>query len=216
MAIKLKLRGPDGKYVKGNVKHLEKSLTKFGSKVIKEGRRILNQKKKRTQDNTLFNDYHYKMKSSSSTITFGFEFGGAEDYWEFVDQGVIGTGGAKKGRTAKGEQSARGGTGVARGAGSPFKFKYDNPKGDLVKAIRGWIKNKPVSLGDMNITGLAFAIGYSIKRRGLERTMFYSNPVNKALKKLPDELTEAFRLDVEKLVGRLPSKIKAVDKNLQT
>ena len=47
MAIKLKLRGPDGKYVKGNVKHLEKSLTKFGSKVIKEGRRILNQKKKR-------------------------------------------------------------------------------------------------------------------------------------------------------------------------
>jgi hypothetical protein len=207
MAVKLKLRGLDGKYVKGNVKHLEKALTKFGSKVIKEGRAILNQKKKRTQEGTLFNDYHYTMKSTDSTISLGFEFGGAEGYWEYVDQGVRGTGGAKKGRTAKGEQSARGGTGVARGAGSDFKFKYDNPKGDLVNAIRGWIKNKPVSLGSMNETGLAFAIGYSIKRRGLERTMFYTRPVTKALKTLPDELTEAFRLDFEKLVGKLPKEM---------
>lgn len=46
MAIKLKLRSPDGKYVKGDVKHLEKALTKFGSNVIKEGRKILNQKRK--------------------------------------------------------------------------------------------------------------------------------------------------------------------------
>ena len=203
MGVKLKLRSPDGKYVKGEVKHLEKALTKFGSNVIQKGRRILDQKKKRTQENTLYTNYHYKMKSTSSTITFGFEFGEAEEYWEFVDQGVKGVGGFK-------------GSGSARGKGSDFKFKYANPGGAMVKAIKGWIKNKPVSLGDMNITGLAFAIGYSIKRRGLERTMFYSNPVNKALKKLPDELTDAFRLDVEKLVGRLPSKIKAVDKNLQT
>jgi len=208
MGVKLKLRSPDGKYVKGDVKHLEKALTKFGSNVIQKGRRILDQKKKRTQENTLYTNYHYKMKSTSSTITFGFEFGEAEEYWEFVDQGVVGTG-SSGGRSKTTGQ-------FTRGSGSPFKFKYDNPGGAMVKAIKGWIKNKPVSLGDMNITGLAFAIGYSIKRRGLERTMFYSNPVNKALKKLPDELTDAFRLDVEKLVGKLPSKIKAVDKNLQT
>jgi hypothetical protein len=59
----------------------------------------------------------------------------------------------------------------------------------------------------MNEIGLAFAIGYSIKRRGLERTMFYTRPVTKALKTLPDELTEAFRLDFEKLVGKLPKKM---------
>ena len=137
----------------------------------------------------------------------GFDFGDANDYWQFVDQGVRGTGGAKKGRTAKGEQSARGGTGVARGAGSDFKFKYDNPGGALVNAIRGWIKNKPISLGDSNEIGTAFAIGYAIKRRGLERTMFYSKPVEKALKTLPDELTEAFRLDFSKLIDKLPSKV---------
>ena len=207
MAVVFRLRGTDGKFVKGNAKNIEKAMTKFGSKVIKEGRAILNQKGKRTQENTLFNQYHYTMSSTDSTISMGFDFGDANDYWQFVDQGVRGTGGAKKGRTAKGEQSARGGTGVARGAGSDFKFKYDNPKGDLVNAIRGWIKNKPISLGDMNEIGLAYAIGYSIKRRGLERTMFYTNPVTKALKTLPDELTEAFRLDFSKVIDKLPSKV---------
>jgi hypothetical protein len=207
MAVVFRLRGPGGKYVKGEAKNLEKAMTSFGSKVIKEGRAILNQKKKRTQENALFNQFHYTMKSTDSTITMGFDFGDANDYWQFVDQGVRGTGGAKKGRTAKGEQSARGGTGVARGAGSDFKFKYDNPKGDLVTAIRGWIKNKPISLGNTNEIGLAFAIGYSIKRRGLERTMFYSTPVEKALKTLPSELTEAFRLDFSKLIDKLPSKV---------
>lgn len=203
MAVKLKLRGLDGKYIKGNVKNLEKAITKFGSKVIKDGRRILNQKKKRTQSNTLFSDYHYTMKSTNSTITMGFDFGGAEDYWEFVDQGVQGVGGFK-------------GSGRARGTGSQFKFKYANPGGAMVRAIKGWIKNKPVSLGDMSQTSLAFAIGYSIKRRGLERTMFYTKPVTKALKTLPDELTEAFRLDFEKLVGKLPKKMTITNTKLET
>ena len=207
MAVVFRLRGPDGKFVKGDAKNLEKAMTSFGSEVIKEGRKILNQTGKRTQENTLFNQFHYTMKSTDSTITMGFDFGDANDYWQFVDQGVEGTGGAKQGRTAKGKQSVRGGTGVARGKGSPFKFKYDNPGGALVNAIQNWIRNKPISLSDGNEIGAAFAIGYSIKRRGLERTMFYTRPVKKALKTLPDELTEAFRLDFGKLLDKLPNQI---------
>jgi hypothetical protein len=194
MAVVFRLRGPDGKFVKGDAKNLEKAMTTFGSNVVKEGRAILNQKGKRTQDNTLFNQFHYTMSSTDSTISMGFEFGDADDYWQFVDQGVKGVGGFK-------------GSGMARGAGSPFKFKYANPGGAMVNAIRGWIKNKPISLMDGNEIGTAFAIGYSIKRRGLERTMFYSKPVEKALKTLPDELTEAFRLDFSKLIDKLPSKV---------
>jgi len=182
------------------------ALQTFGRNVVKEGRGILKRKKKNASG-TLSNDFDYLVTSTKDSVTLEFEFGRADDYWQFVDQGVRGTGKAKKGRTAKGKQSARGGTGVARGAGSDFKFKYDNPKGDLVTAIRGWIKNKPISLGDMNEIGLAFAIGYSIKRRGLERTMFYTRPVTKALKTLPDELVEAFRLDFSKVIDKLPNKI---------
>ena len=199
MAVVFRLRGTDGKFVKGEAKNLEKAMTSFGSNVVKGGRAILNQKKKRTQENTLFNQFHYTMSSTDSTISMGFEFGDADDYWQFVDQGVKGTG-SKGGRSKTTGQ-------FTRGAGSPFKFKYDNPGGALVNAIRGWIKNKPISLGDSNEIGTAFAIGYSIKRRGLERTMFYSRPVEKALKTLPDELTEAFRLDFSKLIDKLPSKV---------
>jgi len=199
MAVVFRLRGTDGKFIKGEAKNLEKAMTTFGSNVVKGGRAILNQKKKRTQENTLFNQFHYTMSSTDSTISMGFDFGDANDYWQFVDQGVKGTG-SKGGRSKTTGQ-------FTRGAGSPFKFKYDNPGGALVNAIRGWIKNKPISLGNMNEIGLAFAIGYSIKRRGLERTMFYSKPVEKALKTLPDELTEAFRLDFSKLIDKLPSKV---------
>ena len=199
MAVVFRLRGPNGKFVKGDAKNLEKAMTSFGSNVVKGGRAILNQKGKRTQENTLFNQFHYTMSSTDSTITMGFDFGDANDYWQFVDQGVKGTG-SKGGRSKTTGQ-------FTRGAGSPFKFKYDNPGGALVNAIRGWIKNKPISLMDGNEIGTAFAIGYSIKRRGLERTMFYSKPVEKALKTLPDELTEAFRLDFSKLIDKLPSKV---------
>ena len=194
MAVVFRLRGPDGKFVKGDAKNLEKAMTKFGSKVIQGGRAILNKAGKRTQENTLFNDFHYTMSSTDSTITMGFDFGGANDYWQFVDQGVRGVGGFK-------------GSGRAMGAGSPFRFKYANPGGAMVNAIRGWIKNKPISLGDSNEIGTAFAIGYSIKRRGLERTMFYTRPVTRALQTLPDELTEAFRLDFSKVMDKLPNQI---------
>tara|TARA_R100001230_G_C5686194_1_gene195536 strand:- start:1389 stop:1979 length:591 start_codon:yes stop_codon:yes gene_type:complete len=193
MAVLLRLRGTDGKYVKGKAKNLEKSMTKFASNVIKEGRAILNQEKKRTT-NTLFNEFSYQMTSTDSTITLGFDFGEASDYWQFVDQGVQGVGGFK-------------GSGRAMGAGSPFKFKYANPGGAMVESIKGWIKNKPVSLGNMNENSAAWAIGYSIKRRGLQRTMFYSRPVEKAIQKLPDEVLEAFRLDFSKIIDKLPNKI---------
>lgn len=193
MAVLLRFRGPDGKYVKGKAANLEKSMTKFASNVIKEGRAILNQEKKRTT-NTLFNEYSYEMTSTNSTLTLGFDFGGASDYWQYIDQGVQGVGGFK-------------GSGRAMGAGSPFKFKYANPGGAMVESIKGWIKSKPVSLGDMNENSAAWAIGYSIKRRGLQRTMFYSRPVEKALQTLPDEVLEAFRLDFSKLIDKLPNKI---------
>jgi len=208
MAIKLKLRGVDGKFVKGEVKHLEKAITRFGSNVIKDGRKILHSKKKTTQGNTLYSNYHYIMKSTKSTIELGLEFGDAADYWQYVDQGVQGTGGIKKGTTKKGELGKRGGTGLARGGNSRFKFdkSFDNPAGELVNALKRWIRNKPISLGDRSINSLAYAMGYAIRRRGLERTMFVSRPVEVHSKKIPDEVTEAFLLDVESLIGKLPSK----------
>ena len=207
MAVVFRMRGVDGKFVKGDTKNIQKAVTRFGSNVIKGGRAILNQKGKRTQQNTLFNQYHYKMSSTDSTISMEFDFGDANEYWQFVDLGVEGVGYPPPPPPDKRPKNWRSRQGLARGTGSPFKFKYDSPGGLLVNAIRGWVMNKPIGLEGANINSAAWAIGYNLKRRGLERTMFYSRPMEKALKTLPDELTEAFKLDFSKLINKLPSKV---------
>ena len=216
MAVVFRLRGFDGKYIKGDVKNVELTLESFGSTVVQEGRKILNQPgvdahNKRTKKDTLFSQYHYTMQSTKSTIKMGFEFGAASDYWQFVDQGVRGTGKAQKGKTKKGRFGARGGTGLARGVGSPFQFKYDSPGGAMVNAITKWIGNKPISLRDSSINSAAWAIGYSIKRRGLERTMFFTRPIENYFKTVPTNLKEAFKLDFGKLINKLPNKVIIIE-----
>ena len=122
MAIKLQIRNPDGTYARGDLGNTEKEFTTFGSKVIQGGRKILTQKKKRSTG-ALYSDFHYTLKVKKTSMDIGFEFGKAKDYWEFVDEGVRGFGGFK-------------GRGRARGMGSPFSFKYANPGGELVQALK--------------------------------------------------------------------------------
>ena len=205
MAVTLRLRGVDGKFVKGNTKNLEEAMIKFGSKVIQDGRVILNSKGKRTASDALYNDYHYTLNQSKNTMTVGFEFGRARDYWRFVDEGVKGVG-YSDAKTQGGTQGNRGRTGLARGQNSPFSFKYSRPTRTMRDAIKEWIANKPIGVTG-NMESAAFAIGYGIKRRGLERTLFYTKPVKTHLITLPDEVKEAFRIDIQSLVNKLPSKI---------
>ena len=210
MAVVLRLRGADGKFLKGDTENLEGAMIKFASKVIEEGRVILNNPgsdgfNKRTSSDTLYNDYHYTLNLSNSTMTLGFEFGRANSYWRFIDEGVKGVG-YSEAKTQGGIQGKRGRTGIARGQGSPFAFKYERPGKVMREAIKKWINNKPISV-DGNIESAAFAIGYGIKRRGLERTQFYTQTIRKNLITLPDEVKEAFKIDVQNLINKLPNKI---------
>ena len=197
MAIRLQLRNPDGTFATGNLKNTEKIFTKFGSNVIKGGRKILNQKKKRAKG-TLFDDFHYTLNIKKTAMEMGFRFGGAEKYWEFVDEGVKGAGGFK-------------GSGRMRGQGSPFKFKTKQPP---LNAILGWVKLK--GLSGKSQRGIAFAIARTIKQRGLERTQFYTKPVNEELKKLPDDLLRGFAKDMDKLISRIPKKMVVVKEKMTT
>ena len=95
-------------------KNTIQAMQKLGGDVVKEGRSILKKKNKQTKQNTLYNDYDYLVTASDSSVTLEFEFGGAEDYWAFVDEGVKGVGGYK-------------GSGKMRGQGSPFKFGSKMP-----------------------------------------------------------------------------------------
>ena len=167
-------------------KNTIQSLQKLGNNVVKEGKGILKKKKKTTSGNTLFNDFDYLVTNQKDSVTLEFEFGRAEDYWQFVDEGVKGVGGFK-------------GSGRARGQGSPFKFSSKMPPR---QPLMQWIKNKPLKGRDkkgrfIKRESFAFLIQRSIFQRGLERTQFFSKPFTEQLNKQTDNITEAFADDLE-------------------
>jgi hypothetical protein len=167
-------------------KNTIQSLQKLGRDVVKEGKGILKKKKKTTSGNTLYNDFDYLVTNQKDSVTLEFEFGGAEDYWQFVDEGVKGAGGFK-------------GSGRARGQGSPFKFSSKMPPR---KPLMQWIKNKPLKGRDkkgrfIKRESFAFLIQRSIFQRGLERTQFFSKPFTQQLNKQTDNITKAFADDLE-------------------
>ncbi len=92
------------------------------------------------------------------------------------------------------------------------------PPAELMK----WIKSKPIRLRDLKtgsfiketpsrLNSLAFLINRKIKRHGIAATNFLSDPFSAEFKKLPDELIEAFGLDVDSFIEIALSNI---DKNI--
>ena len=173
------------------------AMQKLGSNVVREGKGILKKKKKTTSSNTLYNEFDYMVTSSKDNVTLEWFFGNANDYWQFVDEGVRGAGGFK-------------GSGKARGQGSPFKFGSGKSKGnwkDFNLSIKKWIKNKPLKLrgskgrfiekNKTNINSIAYLIQRSIFQRGLERTQFFSKPFTQQLKQQTENITNAFADDLE-------------------
>tara|TARA_R100000742_G_C4272854_1_gene92200 strand:- start:826 stop:1428 length:603 start_codon:yes stop_codon:yes gene_type:complete len=191
----IKIRNPkDGKFTKGPATKTIKAFKNFGDKLVKRGKKILKKDEKRASG-TLINEFKYKFKKQKNYLELTFDFGKASDYWKFIDQGVVGVGGYK-------------GSGNARGRGSKYSFKYDNPGGKLVESLERWISSRSIPLKDgMTITQTAFAMGYSIKRRGLERTLFFTKPLDDMYKKMQKEVLKAYANDVYNVIDKMPSKI---------
>ena len=170
-----------------DLKNTIQAMQKLGGNVVKEGKQILKRKKKTTSQNTLYKGFDYLVKGSKTGVELIFEFGGAEDYWDFVDEGVRGSGGYK-------------GKGRARGQGSPFRFRGKNIARGVIDR---WIVYKPLKAARsngkfINRKSMAFLIGRAIAQRGLTRTQFFSKPFTQQLNKQTDAILDAFGNDVEK------------------
>ena len=165
------------------------AMQNMGYDVVRKGKRILKKRKKLTKRRGLYKGFNYNVKKELKGVTLEFVFGSARKYWQFVDEGVKGSGGFK-------------GSGRARGKGSPFKFKSKNIKQGV---IAKWIKNKPLKLRgsdgkflektQSNINSAAFVIGMAIAQRGLERTQFFSRPYKEEVDE--DMIAKAFADDIE-------------------
>ena len=165
------------------------AMQNMGYDVVRKGKRILKKRKKLTKRRGLYKGFNYNVKKELKGVTLEFVFGSARKYWQFVDEGVKGSGGFK-------------GSGKMRGRGSPFKFKSKNIKQGV---IAKWIKNKPLRLRgsdgkflektQSNINSAAFVFGRAIAQRGLERTQFFSRPYKEEVDE--DMIAKAFADDIE-------------------
>ena len=171
-------------------KNTIQEMQNFGANVVSEGKSIL--KKTKKDSGTLYRDFDYLVTASDSEVTLEFVFGGADDYWAFVDEGVRGAGGYK-------------GRGNMRGGNTPFRFgsgKYRGQWSKFTSAIQKWIKKKGIKGRDKKgkfktNKSLGFLIQRAIYQRGLTRTQFFSKPFTQQLDKQMENITEAFANDIE-------------------
>ena len=153
--------------------NIEKELERFFKEVIKESRKNL-KSGGHNASGDLSRSLNYNIKENPNSIEADFLM---EDYGDFIDKGVKGV---KEGKSLK-------------------NYKYTTKK-PPVKFLRTWLKRKTGKFRSKDLNSRAFAVQNIIYQRGIKPTEFFSKPFEKAFKTLPDELVEAYGLDVEQFM----------------
>jgi len=160
--------------------NINEVLNNFAKYVIQQSKTNLTKQKKNVKS-SLYKSLDYTLNVSPNSFSMGFLM---EEYGVFQDKGVSGT--KKKYNT-------------------DFSFKSKQPP---MKPILEWVNARGLRLRDAE-TGrfkkggqksLAFLIARSIKEKGIKPSLFFTKPFEKAFKKLPDDIVEAFSLDVEEFL----------------
>lgn len=168
---------------------VKKALDKFGSDVVSGSKKQLQQQDKNASKE-LSNSLGYNVKVSKNSFQLDFVM---EDYGKFIDKGVKGVGGTK----ADGSQWKK-----KRVTNNLYKYKSKRPP---TRVFNSWVIRRGIA--PRNKKGqfttrksLLFAISESVYRTGLETTNFFTKPFEEAFKDLPDEIVEAYGLEVDKLL----------------
>lgn len=160
---------------------IKKELDNFGKYVVKQSRTNLTKKGKK-DTGELYKSVGYNLKVSANSFELSFT---GTDYFDFVDKGVKGV--------SSSEKAPR----------SPYKFGTGSGKKDgLTNGINKWVERKRIQFRTkegkfMSYQSTAFLIRRSIWFKGLETTNFFSRPFELAFKRLPDDLVEAYALEIE-------------------
>ena len=163
-----------------NRENTEKALNDFLKYTITQAKANLTRKKKNST-RALYDslDYDYKVSNNSFTASIS-----GLDYGEYQDKGVSGK--KKKYNT-------------------PYSYKDKMPP---AKAFDKWIVRKGIAPRNdkgqfQTRKGIAFAIARSVFINGIKPSRFMSDPFEKGFKRLPDEIIEAFGLDVETFLQQI-------------
>lgn len=158
-------------------KETEKYLNDFAKYVIQQSRSNLTKGDKNVNKN-LYNSLDKEIEVGANSFRLAFLM---EDYGKFQDKGVSGT---------------------ERKYNTPFSYKSKRPP---LKPITDWVKNRRFQFKQkdgkfMSYQSTAFLVRNSIFKKGIKPSLFFTKPFEKAFERLPDELVEAYGLDVEQFL----------------
>lgn len=158
-------------------------LEGFAKRVIQQSKSRLT-KGKKNSSKELYNSLRYDLKTSANAFILNFFM---KDYGTYQDKGVSGK--FKKYNT-------------------PFSYKDKMPP---PKALDKWIVRKGLR-GVRNEQGqfikrksLQYLIARSIYRKGIKPSNFFTKSFEQAFEKLPKELVEAYRLDLQEFLTHATS-----------
>lgn len=157
-------------FYKGLIKHSRSNLSKKGHNFSKK----------------LYNSLDYEVKEFKNSFHSSLSM---EDYGDFKDKGVRGAGGVRKTTSKFKKTNNKGKLWKIKAKNS--KYKYGKSGGISAKHFKGWAAAKGIS---------PFAVAKAVYHQGIETTNFYSHPFELAFKKLPDDLVEAYGLELDKFL----------------
>ena len=160
-----------------DIKQTEKYLNDFAKYVIQQSRSNLTKGDKNV-NKKLYNSLDNEIEVGANSFRLAFLM---EDYGKFQDKGVSGT---------------------ENKYNTPFSYKSKKPP---LRPITDWVKNRRFQFRQkdgkfMSYQSTAFLVRNSIFKKGIKPSLFFTKPFEKAFERLPDELVEAYGLDVEQFL----------------
>ena len=168
---------------------IESALQRFAKHVVSRSRANLTKQDKRATG-SLYDSLDYEITVSKNSFKLRILM---EQYAMFQDRGVRG---ADPSLVKNGQQKA---------PLSPYRFKNKMPP---LKPILDWVKLKKIRLRDEKgkfkkggYKTVAFLVQRSIYAQGLKPSLFFTKPFIKAFDNLPDDIVEAYGLDLEQFIN---------------
>ena len=159
-------------------KNTKEYLNSFAKYVIQQSRSNLSKQNKNV-DKKLYDSLDKEIEVGANSFRMAFLM---EDYGAYQDKGVSGT--QKKYNT-------------------PFSYKSKKPP---LKPITQWVTKRRFQFRNketgkfMSYQSTAFLVRNGIFKNGIKPSLFFTKPFEKAFERLPDELVEAYGLDVEEFL----------------
>lgn len=164
---------------------VKEALEAFGKRVQQQARSNLTRQGKKNSGE-LYESVAFDLSVHRNSFSLSFNM---LEYGMYVDQGV------------KGFRSS------TKAPNSPFQFgSGTGKKGGLTDAMDRYVRQNRIQFRNRNngkfisYDTTAFLIGRSVYNKGIKTTLFFTKPFENEFKKLPDDMVQAYGLEVNKML----------------